>query len=134
MISSFNWIAIFAATLLQFVVGFAWYSSYLFGKKYLRLTGKTAEAMKAVGVRALMGNLVTAFISATVLSFLVYATGTSGFFAGAWLGGLVSVGFVATTAVAAVLYEGQKPAGYLITAGYNLVALMLAGGLLALWQ
>ncbi|MBA3513127.1 MAG: DUF1761 domain-containing protein [Pyrinomonadaceae bacterium] len=44
------------------------------------------------------------------------------------------LGFVATSQLATVIFEGRKPGLYLLNIGYQLVACLVAGALLVIWK
>ena len=63
-----NWLAIIAAAVAIFVVGFIWYGP-LFGKAWMESTGMTEEKAKAGNMPLIFGlSLVFAVIAAMFLS------------------------------------------------------------------
>ena len=133
--SSINWLAVLVAAIIQFVIGWAWYSPYLFGRKWLALKGAGADPMKGQSpAKAMAGSFVAGLISAAVLAYMVVLTGVTTFGGGLWLGTLLWLGFVGAVMITDVLFDGKKPGLYLISAGYFLVAFALMGAVLAVWQ
>lgn len=53
---------------------------------------------------------------------------------GAFIGVIVAVGFLATTAVNMVLFERRSLELYFINTGYSLISLAVQGGILASWS
>ncbi len=70
-----NWLAVVLATLSTMVVGSIWYAPQVFGKKWMKLIGKTEKELgnnKAAATQAILITLVVSFISAYVLAHLSY--------------------------------------------------------------
>jgi hypothetical protein len=135
-----NIVAVLIAALVPMVLGAVWYSSLMFGKQWMKLMGKTEEELKA-GFSPLKTyglSFVMYFVMAYVLGhFVIYATsftGSSGFGAGMQAGFWAWLGFVFTTSVITMLYESRKSGIVWINALYNLVSLLLMGGILAAWR
>ncbi len=126
--------AVLVAALIRIVVGAIWYSPVAFGKPWQALTGITQERMmaglpKAIGVDAVM-SLIMAFI---LLHAVAYAQATT-LVLGGTVGFLNWLGFVFTIFVGLRAYEGRSLKLTSINAGFNLVALVLMGALLAVWH
>lgn len=134
-----NYLAVVVSALINMVLGFLWYGP-LFGKEWMKLTGLTkekVEAMKKDGSKmqvtygmSLLGAVVIAYVLAHFVSYLQVDT----LFEGVELGCWIWLGFVATTMLNQVLYDGKPWKLYLINAGYYFVSLLLMGGLLAVWK
>jgi hypothetical protein len=107
-----NYIAILAATIAQFIIGFIWYMP-LFGKAWGEIHGfnevspevqkEMQKKMMPLLVVQFLGTVVTSFVFALFLAGMpaewnIY--GMAGFF---WLG------FVAPTQISAVIFGGTKP-------------------------
>ncbi len=114
-----------AAGIVAFIIGFAWYGP-LFGKQWMQYMGLKQESMKKEGMMpAMIGGLVTAIVSAGVLSIFISATGVADIAGALAVGFLVWVGFFLTTGLGIVLWE-QKPIGlYFLNAGHHLVTLLV---------
>jgi hypothetical protein len=126
--------AVIVAALIRMVIGTIWYSPVGFGKQWQAITGITQEKMmaglpKAVGVDAVM-SLIMAFI---LLHAVTYA-GANNVVLGGTVGFLNWLGFVFTIFVGLWAYENRPVRLTAINAGFNLVALILMGALLAVWR
>lgn len=128
-----NWVAVFVAAVVQFIVGGIWYMP-LFGKKWGQIHGfdqvtpeRQKEMMKEMGpmlvVQFLLGLLTSAVLGLFYASLPSewHAFGMAGFF---WLG------FMFPTNVSAVIFGGTNPkwvkAKIAISAGGSLACMMAA--------
>jgi uncharacterized membrane protein len=132
-----NYLAILVCGIIAMVVGYLWYSKMLFGKEWMRLSGITDKKMQ--DAKATMGKtygimFVASLIMAYVLSFFVsYAQATT-LMAGVMIGFWAWFGFVATTMLTGSLFSGKSLKLYFIESGYQLVVLVINGGVLAIWH
>ncbi len=136
-----NYLAIFLATVAQFIVGAIWYTP-VFGKLWGKIHGfdkqskeEQQKMMKKMG--PLLGmqflvTLVTSFVLALFLAALPsewHAFGMAGFF---WLG------FVLPTQVSSVLFGGTEPKWIVkkiaIMAGGSLACYMVGAAVLHLMK
>jgi hypothetical protein len=139
-----NWLAIFVAAIVIFILGGLWYSPLLFAKRWVALQGKTEEQMRADAAAA---NMPVLYISAFVCSFLI-AVVMGHFIAhmstlnvmepgaahGALFGFGCWLGFAAPTSYATAIFSGTPKQKWLIDSTYNLVSFVLAGIILAVWR
>ncbi len=134
-----NYLAVFLACLAGTAVGFVWYSPLLFAKPWVKLMGHTMESMKAnqkaMGKTYLVSiivSLLTAYVLAHVMTlsenFFHYDRLTTGLMSAFWMW----LGFVAPVQLTDVLFGGKKVQLFLINTGYQLVALLAMGVVLAL--
>ncbi len=130
-----NYWAVLVAAIVNFLLGAVWYS-LLFGKQWLAIINKSEaelEEMKKGAPRAYVLSIIAALVMSFVLAHMVdYAQATNvvdGVLSGFWLW----LGFVATTNLAAVLFEARPVGLYLINTGYYLVSLLIMGAILAVW-
>lgn len=128
-----NYWAVLAATVLSMVLGFAWYSHAMFGKRWMELTGLTKEKQSMKGT--LVTLFVTTFITAYVLALLI---NTLAFFPdwkdGVLMGFAVWFGFLATASFGMVLWEKRPLELYFLKNGHHLLSLIVMGALLASWR
>lgn len=132
-----NYWAVLAAALGNFALGSLWYSPLFFGKKWMHYMGWSEQDMeskkKGVGKSyALMfiGTLVTTYILAHFVKYTNSVTWLMGMQTGFW----IWLGFIAPMAMGSVLWEGKKWGLYFINAGFYLVAMVMMGAILAVWQ
>ena len=130
-----NYFAVGAGTVIMTVLGALWYGP-LFTKPWLVAMGKSMEEIQAQGGMAgayalsFAGALVASFVLALVIS----GSGVDTIIGGALTGALLCLGFVATSSLGGVLFEGRAVTLYLLSNGYHLVGYAIVGALLAVWR
>jgi hypothetical protein len=137
-----NWLAVFVAAIVIFVLGGLWYSPVLFVKRWLALQNRTEEQMRAQAAAANMPLLYgSAFLTGLVIAWgmeLVLAHFSSDIAMtaahGAMFGFLFWFAFAATTSYATAIFSGKPKQLWLIDTSYNLVSFVLAGIILAVWR
>src|ERR687890_261027 len=131
-----NYLAVVAAGVLYWILGAVWYG--LFSERFVALMRWTPEDLARVQAQGSAKELALAFaasmLTAYVLAHFVRYAGARTALDGALAGFWAFVGFVLTTNLATVIFEGRPSGLYLINMGYNLVALLLMGALLAVWR
>lgn len=139
-----NWLAVFVGALAYFMLGWAWHSPLLFMKTWAKemgfdkLSKKESAKMKKGMTRAMVGNFLALLVTGWVLSFSVSSARTaanfSGFSAGLIIAFWIWLGYIATTSLNSVFWEGRSWKLYFINVGYHLAGLLLMGGILAAWM
>ena len=129
-----NWWAILVAAIIRMVVGSFWFSPVGFMKPWQRLSGVGDAEVRASFGRAIAVDVAMSLIMALILFHAVIYAGATNLWAGAVVGFLNWLGFIFTVFVGLWAYE-RKPLGLVsITAGFNLVALVLMGALVGVWH
>ncbi len=128
-----NWFAVIVVAIGYFVLGMLWWSPLLFGKMWMKLMNVQKHDKPEGMAQAMIGSVVCALVMTVILSNVVYWSQAITFMTGMGIGFLVWLGFVVTTSLNAVFFEKKKLALWAITAGYYLVGLVIAGGVLAIW-
>ncbi|HEV2487014.1 MAG TPA: DUF1761 domain-containing protein [Terracidiphilus sp.] len=128
-----NLLAVLAAAVLQWVLGWLWYG-VLFAKPWKALVGQN-EGEKSSNAGSFMAlvfvaNLILSFALAQVVMLSHQTTFGKGTFVGVVLG----LGFVAPPLFAQHIYEKKPFKLFGINAVYWLFAMLLGGGVLAIWQ
>lgn len=126
---SFDWLIIVIAAVVNMVIGYFWYSKWLFGDMWDRLsrTGMPRD-------KEMKSALIFAFINSLVIAFFLYffegvfnvSSVTDGMFVGfcAWLG------FSATTSIGGVIWCKVPFHLFLIDSGCKLLSFLVMGGLI----
>lgn len=139
--SSINLLPVIAAAIVNMIIGMLWYSPNVLGKMWIRSmasgAGKTQEEFRKsatsnplIYVFNTIASLVFAYVMAHIMKFASISSFGNGVLIGFW----VWLGFVVTTVLPGYLYESRPKILYLIFIFYQLVAICLMGGLLAIWK
>ncbi len=140
---SINMMAVLVGGIVTMVIGALWYSPALFAKVWMKETGITEDKMKMAQAKGMGKTYLGSFIASLVLSYVlahfvaigVLASGLSPSFSlGAQIGGWIWLGFIATSFLNTVFWEGKSWTLYFINAGHYLAVLVLVGGILGTWQ
>jgi hypothetical protein len=121
------------STIIYFVLGALWYSPILFGKIWVKALGVNMEDLEQKPID-FIGSAAAAFIATLFLALLLEIVGMYDVFISLFVAIIVGVGFVLTSGVYDVLYEGKDFVAYLIDGGYHVIALLITGLILGLWQ
>lgn len=138
-----NYLAVLVAAAAYFMIGWFWHT-VLFGKLWMKLmkidklSKNEQKAMrKKMGMSMALNfvaNLVVAYCMAFSVqsgaAFYHVAGVTLGFQTGFW----IWLGFVATTQLNGVLWEGKSYLLYAINLGHYLLGFLAVGTILAVWQ
>jgi len=123
----FNYVAILIAFVAMMAGGALWYSPMLFGKRWVALTNMEMTA----GNSAMAGQAVLTLISATSLAVIMSWAHPATIIEGGYVGFLVGAGILATSGAGQVLFERRPMALFWIGQGYNVLAMTIAGLILA---
>ncbi len=131
-----NYPAVIVATFLHWILGAVWYG--IFSNKFIELMAFTPAQLQALEsqnhakeyILAFLSSLVLAYVLAHFVQYTKATTVAGGLQTAFW----VWLGFIVTTQLPTVIFEGRKPGIYLLSIGYQFVACMAAGALLAVWK
>ncbi len=131
-----NYLAVLVSAVVLFLLGGLWYSPALFAKRWVALQGKTMDEMKAMGAGPVMyvEVFICGLLTAWVLAIIVGHYGATTASGGAMLGALCWLGFAGATSYGSGLFSFKPKALWAIDSGYNLVAFVIAGGILGAWR
>jgi archaellum biogenesis protein FlaJ (TadC family) len=124
-----DWLVVVVAAILNMVIGFLWYSKWLFGPAWMKLSKHTAKDMKTNGKTMILGfivSVVIAFFLAVFEGYLGVTTVTDGMF----VGFLLWLGFVATTQISGYLWCKKSFRLFLINTGCKLLSYLVMSGLI----
>ena len=130
-----NYLAVLVAAIASMALGFLWYGP-LFGsqwKKLMNFTDKSMKAVKLTPAQAMAGGFTTTLIMSYILAHFVDYTQSATFVDGAIAGIWLWLGFIATVQLGSVLWEGKPVKLYVINTLHYLAALVVMGGILAVW-
>ncbi len=128
-----NYFAVLVCTVIAIFIGSMWYSPLLFGKYWMRKMGFTKDDLEAKGSDYIL-SMAASFITMFILVQFILALGTDSFHKGAMIGFFMWLGFVATSTISQVVWEGKKMSIYFLYNAMQLLTLVLTGGILAVWK
>lgn len=126
--------AILVSAVIQWLLGAAWYSPALFAKPWVAALGIDPHGQRKGIAFAMICSLVGSLILSFVLWHMIGWAGAETAGAGAFVGFLCWLGFIAAPAFPQGLYERRPTRLFLINSGYWLVAILISGALLAVWR
>lgn len=121
-----DWLVIILAAIINMVIGFVWYSKWLFGPFWL----KSLKTEPKHRPESLVYTFLTSFLIAYFLAFFQAYLGVNHATDGMWVGFYFWLGFVFTTQVSAVIWEKQPVRIFLIHTGQRLLSFLVMGGLI----
>ncbi|MDP3742402.1 MAG: DUF1761 domain-containing protein [Candidatus Micrarchaeota archaeon] len=132
-----NYIAMLGAAIASMIIGFLWYGP-LFGKIWMDLSGFKKEDMGKMKTSAQTGYVVqfiASIVMAFVLAILIPETRgiileSSRFWNALGIAFIGWLGFIATTTLGSVLWEGKPVKLYLLNNAYHLVSLLVMAAIL----
>jgi len=123
-------IAVLIAAIVNFIIGLVWYSPWLFGAPWKRLSGFDSkhpyQRLKLAPLWAFLLSLLSAFVLGFFIVCLRVTTVSDGMFAG----GLAWAGFIAPTLLSALVWTHRPFKLFLIDGGYRLLGALVMGGIL----
>jgi uncharacterized protein DUF1761 len=131
--------SVLVAAVATMILGFLWYSPFLFARPWTVLMGydpndkaKIEEMQKGAG-RIYGIAFVASLVSAFVLAKIIDVTTVNSALYGMKVGFAMWLGFVTTVQLTGVLFAKQPVKLYLINSGYQLVCYLAMGTILAVW-
>ena len=131
--ASINYLAVFVASVVNMAVGYVWYHQKTFGTAWMNMVGMTEEKAKQGAGMAMGGMFVVALVSNFVLAHFVDYTQATSFVDGMRTGFWLWLGFSGAVLFTMVAFERRPGKWFAITAGYQLLVLLINGALLATW-
>lgn len=129
-----NLTAVVAASAAAMAVGYLWYSSFLFGKLWMKLEGLSKETMKTSGMaKTYLIMFMATLVSGYILSLFIHYAGAFTLVNGAKTGLWAWIGFVLPTGLANHLFSKKPLQLFLLQTGHHLAGLLVMGAILATW-
>lgn len=137
-LSAINWLAVIAASLVGFLIGFIWYGP-LFGKKWMELVGMTEEEVQSGNMKKTFGftfifQLVMAFCMAMFFFGDPEAASMMNAANGSFYGFLTGFGWVSMVLAVNALYEQKSWSYIFLNGGYWIIVYTLMGLILGSWH
>jgi hypothetical protein len=131
---SINYWAILVAALIRVVTGALWFSPFAFRESWRKIVGIDEATMNAGLPKAIALDVVGSLVMAFVLVHAVVYAGAATLGQGAAVGFFNWLGFIVVVQLSETMHENRPFRYFWISAGYNLIALVLMGALLAVWR
>lgn len=124
-----DWLVVVIAAILNMVIGYLWYSKWLFGHVCAKLCKhhdmKSEKEPKSI-VFGFIVSLVIAYFLSFFEAFLGVTTVTDGMF----VGFLIWLGFIATTQISSVIWCKKPFKLFAIHTGFKLVSYLVMSGII----
>jgi len=125
-----DWLIVVIAAIVNVAVGFVWYSKWVFGPIWLKLTELKEKDIKH-NKQAMLWGFIVSLIVAYFLSFFQQHLAVATVADGLMLGFLLWLGFVATTQVSSVIWCKKPMKLFVVNTGYKLLSLLVMSGIIA---
>ena len=129
-IKELNFLAIFTALIVHFLIGILWYSPLLFGKKwkeYRQTDEQPGNKMLLVGITA---HVIHIFVLAVIIKLINASVPADGIV----IGILLSIGFIGMTLVNEFFYSKMNFRLFLIKIGDEIISICASALILVLWK
>jgi hypothetical protein len=130
ILSHLNFLAVLVAGIAHMVCGLIWFMPGFFGKQWAELTKQELKPAREWIAAGVIGHQLIAL----VLAVIVCLANATTIIEGVGVGVLVWVGFVVTLEAGELTWEKIPFRLFTIRIGNHLVALSVAGAILAIWQ
>jgi hypothetical protein len=130
---------VLVAAIATMVIGFLWYSPWLFARPWMVAMGYNPDDKARMGeMRKSAGKsyaiaFVTSLLSAFVLAKVIDITTVNSPLYGMKVAFAMWLGFVTTVQLTAKLFENKPTKLYLINTSYQLVCYLAMGAIIASW-
>lgn len=134
---SINYTAVLLAAIASYGFGALWHSPLGFGSYWQRLMGFTKESMHKMPLTALQAMLIGFIVTvlfAYVLAYFVVLVNAVTFAAALSVGFWVWLGFVSTTLINGLLWEGKPVKLFFFNAAYQFLSIEIMAAVLGLWR
>lgn len=128
-----NYLAFFSVVIVRLVIGYVWYSPWLFLQAWQESVGLD-EGEFILNATPLIADVLGSFFIAYVLSLMVEKFQCKTIEDGAKLGCMVWLGFVGPVLAPHYLFIGFEFNAIAIDAGKELVGMVLSGIILSVWR
>jgi len=140
LIHGVNLLAVLLAAVAAMVVGFIWYSPFLFAKPWTREMGydpndkaQMAAMQKSAGP-AYGGSFLAGLLTALILAMFLHWMHAQDLHAGLGVAFHAWLRFVATVQFTGALFAKQSMKLFAINTGYQLVSLLVMAAVLVWWK
>lgn len=128
-----NWLAVIVVGIIYFLIVFFWYYPNIFGNIWLELVGKDGVAKSKI-IKESIVMVFTSIISVLTIEVLMDLTGWNDIGSAVLLTLLLWTGFVAMVSINQNIFNDRGVKLFFIEYGAYLVAFLISGIILAVWQ
>lgn len=128
-----NYVSLLVSALVQFVLGWIWYGM-VFKKSWTALVSFKEGSKGLNPAFAMACSFVANLILSFALAYVVLLVSKPDFMSGASLGIVCWLGFMAAPLFTQHIFERRPANLFAINAAYWMLAMALAGGILAVWR
>jgi hypothetical protein len=128
--SSINWLAVVVMWIMHVVISLLWFQPFLFGKAWVKLSGKELNPAKKWIPVGFIAHLLCIIALAIIINLVNISTLLDGILAGI----LVSIGFISAMLAGELVWEKIAFKLFLIRLGDQIITLSIAGAILAVWR
>lgn len=125
-----NLVMVLVSAVCQWILGVLWYG-LIFRKSWTKLVGLAEGERPKNAVFAMIVAFVACLLLSFVMAHVEIWSGMTYFRGGAGLGVICWVGFIAPPLFTQHVFEGRRANLFAINAAYWMLAMALAGGLIA---
>ena len=133
-----NYLAVLVATIACMIVGFLWYSPFLFGKSWMKEMGFTDKSMNEKKKKGMFKSYIAMFVIALIsnyilshfINYLQANTVSLSLQTAFWLW----LGFIVPISLGSILWEGKSLKLFVINSLQHLVSLGIASIIIGLWM
>jgi hypothetical protein len=133
-LGSINWLAVIVCVVVSMISGSIWYNPKTFFPVWWKVVGAGREpGMGNMGMTWGL-TILSSFVQAIAMAIMVNALGITTAGAGAGIGFMLCLGFVAPTNLVNKLFAGHGMKIRAIEVGNHLINLVLFGAILGAWH
>lgn len=121
-------LTVLVAALLNVMIGFFWYSKWLFGPVLTQLNHEKSE--KKHSKLSILYGFIVSLVIAYFLAFFETYMGITTVTDGMFIGFAVWLGFVATTQISSVIWKDVPFKVFLLNTSYKLLSLLVMSGVI----
>jgi hypothetical protein len=136
ILTNVNLLAVLVAAIASTAIGAFWYSPIGFGKQWMKLSKINMKDMKSMSLSPVMATFLgflTALLIAFVLANFITYLGAFRIIKGLEIGFWFWLGFITTTQIGIVLWEGKSFKLYLINTAYSLITILIMSAIISVW-
>jgi hypothetical protein len=134
-----NWLAVVVAAVAYYALGAIWYARPAFGSIWMDSIGwkPDPESGPQMSTANIVLPIAAFLVTSVALGMLAASSGTDTLGEGVLLGFVAGVGVAAMITLVTAAYDPISPkpvTWFLVTGGYHLVGIVIASGIIGVWQ